>query len=95
MDPVDKKKKGKRTIVNISSTAATASVDGGGKDGFGPSGVQLRYHTSKEYAKLTKEQRTDLHDWHSGQKGGKAPKRGGKPKRFGKKQLRAHQLMHM
>ena len=90
VDPVDKKKKGKRTIGNISSAAATASADGGGKDGFGPSGVQLRYHTSKEYAKLTKEQRTDLHDWRSGQKDGKAPKKGGKPKRFGKKALRAH-----
>ena len=90
VDPVDKKKKGKRTIGNISSAAATASADGGGKDGFGPSGVQLRYHTSKEYAKLSKEQRTDLHDWRNGQKDGKTSKKGGKPKRFGKKQIRAH-----
>ena len=89
VDPVERKKKGKRTIGNISAATAKPSASGGGKDGFGPSGVQLRYHTSKEYSQLSKAERLDLAEWRRNKKEGNFSKRG-KSKKFGQKQLRAH-----
>lgn len=50
--------------------AATVAAFGG-KVGKGPkTGVQLRYHTKAEYSKLSKDERTELHEWReqSGQK---------------------------
>ena len=91
VDPVEKKKKGKRTIGHISSATVKASTDGGGNEGSGPSGVQLRYHTSKEYSKLCKEARADLAHWRRNKKPGNPLKKGNEKKlKYGKKELRAH-----
>ena len=73
VDPVDKKKRGKHTPGNILSAVPTASADEGETDRFGSSGVC--YHTSKEYAKLSKAQRSDLHYWRNEKKEGNPSKR--------------------
>ena len=69
-DPVAKKRKGKRPIADVAAANATvASASGGGlKSGIGKTGVSLRYHKPTEYAKLNKEQRTELREWRSKQR---------------------------
>jgi hypothetical protein len=66
-DPVIKRKQqegGKRAVGEISDATAEVS-DFGSKSGIGKTGVHLRYHNGAEYAKLTKEQRSELREWRS------------------------------
>ena len=81
VDPVEKKRKGKRPVADISATTAL-------KAGRGTSGVELRYHSPKEYAKLTKEQRDELRDHRKKNGSGKAKQN--VADKFTKKTLRAN-----
>ena len=51
-----------------------APHNGSGKNkkngGIGKSGVELRYHTRKEYGKLNGRQRSELHEWRKSNKSG-------------------------
>ena len=59
-DPVEKKsRKSKRGAAEISSTTAGSTPL---KSGVGKTGVALRYHSPKDYAKLTTEQRDELRE---------------------------------
>ena len=74
--PVAKRRKtGGNFNANISAANANGKTDL--KDGIGTTGVRLGYHTGKEYAKLTLEQRNELYEWRSKKSGGK---KGGKRK---------------
>lgn len=62
-DPVKKKgRKSKRNAAEISSTQATGASGPPLKSGVGTTGVALRYHSPKEYAKLSEEQRDELRE---------------------------------
>ena len=54
--------------VSAVSYEATDVAAFGTKPGIGKSGVHFRYYDKNEYSKLTKEQKTELHEWRS--KGG-------------------------
>lgn len=64
-DPVAKRaisSGNKRNNASVSDvTAETASV--GAKPGIGVTGVHLRFHTNKEYAKLNNDQRNELREY--------------------------------
>ena len=74
-DPVQKKRVdqvgGKRGSADISdATGAETNVSSfGTKKGTGSSGVPLRYHTKAEYDLLNKQQKSELREWRSGQRG--------------------------
>ena len=57
-DPVAKKRQTKRPHAEISGVD-TPKI----KSGIGSTGVEFRYHTYAEYAKLTTEQKAELHEW--------------------------------
>jgi hypothetical protein len=67
-DPVVKRQNttgtNKRNNASISDVHAESS-GATAKQGIGSSGVHLRYHTNKEYAKLTVEQRNELRDYRA------------------------------
>jgi len=74
-DPVLKKRVdqggGKRGSADISdATGAETNVSSfGTKKGTGSSGVPLRYHTKVEYDLLNKQQKSELREWRSGERG--------------------------
>ena len=71
-DPVKKKgRKGKRGAAEISSTQARGTSKTPLKSGVGTTGVALRYHSPKEYAKLSEDQRDELREHR--RKSGKGP----------------------
>lgn len=65
--PIARKQGLKRTGADISATEATQAHIGsihGGPRGTGPkTGVSLRFHVPDEYKKLSKEERSELHEW--------------------------------
>jgi len=67
--PVAKQRK---TTGNFNANVSAASGSGKTdlKDGIGSTGVRLGYHTGREYAKLSNEQRQELWEWRD-KKGGK------------------------
>ena len=67
--PVAKRRK---TTGNYNANVSVASGSGKTdlKDGIGSTGVRLGYHTGREYAKLSLEQRQELWEWRD-KKGGK------------------------
>ena len=94
-DPVKRKQKGaKRTSAQISATDATESEDSNKKrvsfkPNVGKTGVELRYYKSKEYNKLSQEQKDELkahrlanggykNSWTKKSKGGGKGKSGSK-----------------
>ena len=72
-DPVAKKHaagSSKKSSAEVSAVSyeATDVAAFGTKPGIGKSGVHFCYYDKSEYSKLTKEQKTELHEWQS--KGG-------------------------
>ena len=74
-DPVQKKRVdqagGKRGSADISdATGEETNVSSfGTKKGTRASGVSPRYHTKVEYDLLNKQQKSELRDWRSGERG--------------------------
>lgn len=66
VDPVAKRQKGKRTAAEISTTNGKVKTSRGGK-----TGVELRYYTPKEFAKLSEEEKTELRELRVAAKKGK------------------------
>lgn len=92
--PITKRLAGsKRTNVEISATDANIDAHvgavNGGLTGRGPNtGVHLRYHTTQEYKKLTKEQKEELLAWRK-TAAGQASIAAGKGSKQNKKQKTA------
>ena len=66
-DPVAKRANlsgSKRSNASVSDVQAETSGTGT-KPGIGVTGVHLRYHTNKEYAKLNKDQQTELREYRA------------------------------
>jgi len=72
-DPVAKKHAAtKRPHANISAIDSASIKSGVGKK----TGVELRYHTKSEYRKLSKAERSELHEWRmASEKDGKGEKK--------------------
>ena len=70
-DPVAKKhatgssKRGSAEVSAVSFETTDVAAFGT-KPGIGKSGVHFRYYDKSEYSKLTKEQKTELHEWRKG-----------------------------
>ena len=70
-DPVAKKhaagssKRGSAEVSAVSFETTDVAAFGT-KPGIGKSGVHFRYYDKSEYSKLTKEQKTELHEWRRG-----------------------------
>ncbi len=72
-DPVAKKRQGTKRPLDVSVTfaeseagavtAAATAANSESKASIGKTGVHLRWHTNKEYKKLTKEQAAELWEW--------------------------------
>jgi hypothetical protein len=96
-DPVAKKRAvGKRPSALISDVhvhndgnANVASATTNNKASIGRTGVHLRYHKSKEYLKLTKEQKDELREWRTSKEDSdtKSTKKSKSSKSFTKKQI--------
>ena len=70
-DPVARKhaagsgKRGSAEVLAVSFETTDVAAFGT-KPGIGKSGVHFRYYDKSEYSKLTKEQKTELHEWRKG-----------------------------
>ena len=67
-DPVAKKrssatKRDHSVISDVQGEVNVSGVDGKTKASIGKSGVHLRWHTKKEYSKLTGPQKKELYEW--------------------------------
>ena len=68
--PVAKRRKTSGNFnANVSAAGSTKKTNL--KDGIGTTGVRLGYHTGKEYAELSAEQRQELYEWRTSQPAGK------------------------
>ena len=78
-DPVVKRKTTSRKYSADVSTATTEASPKKRKSGTGLTGVELRFHTTDEYSKLTKDQKAELYQWRQTAEGKEAIKN--EPKR--------------